>query len=134
METTTIMSLPEVTTENIKKAIESLKQYAAKKKYVFSGNVDSLANVIPTFSSQNQEKKFRWALLRAMRNPTMKSANLFFNQYSKSQNGVTPKLKMEYSEKEKQIKAARKEWKELQAKAEEARLKYRETKGDFYKS
>lgn len=133
METTTIMSLPEVTTENIKKAIESLKQYAAKKKYVFSGNVEALGNLTPTFASQNQEKKFKWALLRVTRKPTMKSANLFFNQHSKSTNGVSPKLKMEYSEKEKQIKAARKEWKELLAKTKEARLKYKEAKGDFYK-
>lgn len=129
---TTIMTLPEVTTDNIKKAIESLKQYAVQKGYVFNSDPDAMSNHAPFFSSGNQYKKFSWALYRAMNKPSMKSANLLFSLYSKVNHYAT-KLKMDYSEREKQIKAAKKEWKELKHKAEEARLKYRKTKGDFYK-
>ena len=131
METQSIITLPDVTTANIKKAIESIKQYASQKNYVINGNIDALTNVTPKFSSKNQERKFRWAMLRVIKKPSMRNSNIFIHQLSKA-TGIS-KVKLDYSDREKQIQAARKEWKSLQATAEEARKKYKEIKGDFYK-
>jgi len=132
MNTQTMTSLPEVTTANIKLALESIKQFVTQKNYVITGNLDSLTNVPPRFSSNNQEKKFRWSLLRVTNHPSMRSANMFLSHLAKAT--WMTKLKVDYSEREKQIKTAKKEWKEVQAKADQARLKYKEIKGDFYKT
>lgn len=79
METQSIITLPDVTTANIKKAIESIKQYASQKNYVINGNIDALTNVTPKFSSKNQEKKFRWAMLRVIKKPSMRNSNNFIS-------------------------------------------------------
>ena len=130
METTSIM-LPEAPTENTRKAFASIKAFATSRKLVLTGNVDAFTNVPLRFSSKSEEKKFRWSLLRVTNRPSMKNINMFLSHLSRV-TGLT-KIKLDYSEQEKQIKEARKEWKFLQAKAEEARLKYKEAKGNFYK-
>ena len=61
----------------------------------------------------------------------MKNSNIFLQKLHKY--GGEPRAKVEYSPEEKAIQAARKEWKEAFQKALELRVKYKETKGNFYK-
>lgn len=130
METTTIM-LPEATTTNTRHAISSIKEFASSRQLVLTGNVDVLIGAPLKFSSKSEEKKFRWSLLRVTNHPSMRSVNMFLSHLSRV-TGI-PRIKIDYSVREKNIQQAKKDWKFLQAKAEEGRLKYKELKGDFYK-
>ena len=136
METTETFELKEATTANIKNAIEQIEAFAKRRNLSLEGETKisalkslSLSLTGIKFPSKKAEKRFRWSITRISRKQTMKSANLFFRQLQKA-TGIS--ISLEYSLREKKIRAARKEWKELQAKTEEARLKYKEIKGDFY--
>ena len=119
----------EINAENLQNAKTSIEQFVQRRKLVLTGEVPT---EILTFPSTNRKKAFRDALRRVIANPTMKSTNMYLRHFGKL--NETPIVKVEYSELEKSIKAAREEWKAIRNKAEEARLKYKEVKGDFYKS
>lgn len=133
METQTMsnLQLPEVNATNVQNAIDCIKSFADRRKLVLTGNTTLPSTVAYKFSSMCEEKRFKWSMLRITKHQTMKGASLFFSKLYKA-TGI--KITLDYSAQEKSIKSARKEWKELSAKAEEALAKYKTLKGDFYKS
>jgi hypothetical protein len=133
MNTQTFIQLPEITSENLKLAQDNILQFAKQRKLVIKGelNLDD-KDLTFDFSSKRQKKAFQRSLGHVISHPSMKTISLFFHKVDKCSSHKP--VKLDYSEQEKAIKAARKEWKFLQAKTEEARLKYKELKGSFYKS
>lgn len=120
----------EITSENLCMAKVSIQEMVTKRKLVINGEISVLVPV--TFPSTNKKKEFRKSLERVINHPTMRNTNLYLHKLSKL-NGETIS-KIEYSEKEKAIKLARKEWREHVKKGWELRDKYKTEKGDFYKS
>lgn len=129
-QTTPTVQMPEINSSNLKLAQQSITEFATSKKLVFSRELDfEKANFI--FTSKSQKKAFQHSLARVINRPTMKSISFFLRHLSKFSD-LAP-IKMDYSNEEKAIKQAKKDWKFLFTKSEEARLIYRELKGDFYK-
>jgi hypothetical protein len=105
----------EATPQNINDAVVRIAEYAKAKGYQFN------ESEVP-FREQNiafwQGRKYRF--LHYLWRHVMKM------------DGQSPRV--EYSEREQKIKAARKAWKAAQAEAEKLQKEYKEIKGDFYKS
>lgn len=83
--------------------------------------------------SLNGRKRLVKAATKIEKHTSPVSINKFLKQYSRlldSEQAYSIKV----SEKEEQIKLARKEWTTLRDQAEAALLKYKVTKGDFYKT
>jgi len=120
----------EITVENLQIASKNIKEFAAKRKLVITGEIPT---TIPVFESNSQRKDFRRALSRVIYKTTMRSANSYLNLLSKRL-GLSEKVKLEYSDKEKSIRSLKADWKVLNQKAREARVRYKAEKGDFYKS
>ncbi len=120
----------EITSENLTIAKSRIQEMATSKKLCIEGTISTLVPI--AYPSNNKKKEFRAALSRVINHPTMRSCNIYLHKLSKL-NGEEM-AKVEYSPKEKAIKAARKEWREVLAKSWELRDKYKEEKGDFYKS
>lgn len=131
MNTQTFFQLPEITSENLKLAQDNIKQFAKRRKLVLTGDLN-LDDRGLTFPSKRQKKAFQKSLGLVIAHPSMKAISLFLRRIDKYSSHKP--VKLEYSEQEKAIQVARKEWKFLQKKADEARLKYKELKGSFYKS
>ena len=116
--------------ENLQKSAEMIQKFVSCKKLVLNGIISTEA---PTnFPSRNQQKKFRALMERMITNPSMKSTNKFLNALSFYNNTV--KASVDYSKKEANIISSRNEWKEALRIAKELKAKYKEEKGDFYKS
>lgn len=133
MNTHTFVQLPEITSENLKLAQDNIQQFAKQRRMVIKGdlNLDD-RDLTFNFPSKRQKKAFQRSLGHAISHPTMKTISLFLHRVGKYSSHKP--VKLDYSEKEKDIQKARKDWKFLQKKAEEARLAYKEAKGNFYKS
>jgi hypothetical protein len=130
---TTHKQMPEITLDSLKLAYESIEKFAASRKLVIKGNFTLDKEKLNfEFPSRNQQKMFQRSLGVVIEKPSMKSVNMFLHKLGKYTK--LPLVKLEYFEKEKAIQSAKKEWKELMKKTEEARLKYKQEKGDFYKS
>jgi hypothetical protein len=124
----TIKQQLELNAENINKAFETIKNYAAQKNYemrdiTFNGFTKD-------FPSQRAKKKLKNSLNRIINHPTMKSVNLFLHHLSKASDCTA---KLEYSAKEKSIIDKRNKWKETKAIAEKLMKEYKDEKGSFYK-
>lgn len=128
METIT-KQLTEINVENLAKAKSSIESMAQRRKLVVTGKIST---ELPTnFPSQKKKKEFQRILWRVITHPTMKNSNIYLHKLSKY--NEEPKAEVEYSEKEKAIQKARKEWKEsLQIMLQKKAL-YLTEKGDFYK-
>jgi hypothetical protein len=133
MNTQTFVQLPDITSENLRTAQDNIKEFANNRKLVIKGdlNLDD-QDLTFNFPSKRQKKAFQRSLGYVISHPSMKTISLFLHRVGKYSSHKS--VKLDYSEQEKAIQAARKEWKFLQKKAEEARLKYKSLKGDFYKS
>ena len=83
--------------------------------------------------TQSGRKKLARRIFVINKKRGQKSFNNFF-WYLKLKNIIDFKVVLETSKKEQQIQLLRKEYVKLRKQAEEARLKYVEEKGDFYKS
>jgi len=82
--------------------------------------------------SLNGRKRLVKSATKIEKHTSTVSINKFLKQYSRLVE--TPETySIKVSEKEEQIQTARKEWTTLRDQAEAALLKYKETKGDFYK-
>lgn len=129
---TQTITLPEITSANLKAAQDKIQEFVNIRKLVIKGdlNLDD-RDLTFTFPSKRQKKAFQRSLRSVMNRPTMKSVSLFLHKVGKYSSHKS--VKVDYSDQEKAIQSARKEWKFLQGKAEEARLKYKELKGSFYK-
>ena len=82
--------------------------------------------------SKRQIKKINRALYYVSQKKSRRSINRLF--YLLNKNLDTPKIHVKVSKKEEEIQKYRKEWLELRNKADEALLKYKECKGDYYKN
>lgn len=120
----------EITSENLQIAKLRIQSMVESRKLVIEGEISTLMPV--TFPSKSKKKEFRDSLQRVIVHPTMRSCNIYLHKLSKY-NGE-PAAKIDYSEKEKAIQAARKAWREHIKKGWELRDKYKTEKGTFYKS
>jgi len=134
----------EATSKNVAKAIESIEKFAADKEYQIIGDLkekkqgflSGIFNLNLNFESKSKEKVLRNYLTRLeTKRMGMALANKFLHfLYKKVYKVETAAPKVDFSEKELKIKAARKAWRialEASKKAEEA---YKLEKGNFYKT
>jgi hypothetical protein len=131
---------PEATKENIDKAINDIKQYAADKGYQFLGELkkDGILSGLfggnkPKFESKKQEKVCRNYLERIERKMGMATANKFLHFLYKKIYKMDECPRVEYSEQELKIKAARKAWRTSMAETAKLQAIYKESKKGFYK-
>ena len=136
MKTVTI----EATKANIETAIDNIKKYASDNGYQIIGDFKKegfLSNLLgtgPKFESKSQEKVCRNYLTRLERKMGMALANKFLHFLYKKVYKMDTAPRIEYSEKELQIKAARKAWRKLLDESEKAMKAYKEQKKGFYPS
>lgn len=120
----------EPTKENIEKTIDDIRSYAEKNGYQFLNLIET---VKPDFDSTSQKKKCgKWMELLE-RKMTMGKANRFLHFLHKRVYKMKDSSRVEFSEKELKIMAAKKAWNSAKKMAESALKAYREEKGDFYK-
>lgn len=127
---TVVKMLTEISMETMQEASNSIKNMVAARKLKLDGEISTLVPVV--FPSKNKKKDFQRSLGRALNSPGMKAANIYLHKLEKY-NGEKA-ARIEYSDKEKVIKLARKEWKEAQLKMWALRDKYKAEKKGFYKS
>ena len=127
---TTTKSLVSINAETMETAKNSITNMVNRRGLVLEGNLDLSKS--PSFPSKNKEKDFKRRLERVIDLPTMKRVSMFLRMYS--QFTGTQQVKVDYSAKEKKIREYRKEYVEARKKAIEAYSRYKEEKGDFYKS
>lgn len=142
--TTMTTTKVEATPQNINDAVARIAEYAKEKGYQFNESEvpafreQSLAfwqGRKLSFESKSQEKVCRNYLTRFTKSISMSQANRFLHylwRHVMKMDGQPPRV--EYSEREQKIKAARKAWKTAQAEAEKLQAEYKTIKGDFYKS
>jgi hypothetical protein len=121
----------QATQQNIDLAIDAIKNFANERGFQVLGDFN---HGELKFSSKNREKVVSRYLWKISTGPSMASANRFLHFLYKKIYGFDQAPRVDFSQKELAIKAARKKWKEAARLAEELRVKYREEKGDFYKN
>jgi hypothetical protein len=124
--------------ENLKNVMVLAAEVAKNKKYVIKVDGEEQShlefiNFKIDHLTQSGRKKLARRIFVINKKRGQKSFNNFF-WYLKLKNIIDFKVVLETSQKEKQIQLYRKEYVNLRKQAEEARLKYTEEKGDFYKS
>ena len=124
--------------ENLKNVMVLATEVAKNKKYVIKVDGEEQShlefiNFKIDHLTQSGRKKLARRIFIINKKRGQKSFNNFF-WYLKLKNIIDFKVVLETSQKEKQIKIYRREYVNLRKQAEEARLKYIEEKGDFYKS
>ena len=128
--TTTFKELVPLTQESITNAISKIREFATKRKLVFDGSFT--LNLPTNFPSNKKKKEFHNVLDRVLFKTTMRTSNVFLHKLAKY--NETAICKLEYSDKEKEIKNAKAKLNESIKVAIELRKTYNEVKGDFYKS
>lgn len=142
--TTTRTTQVEATPQNINDAIALIAKYAKYKGYTFNENdvpafrENSLAfwqGRKLEFQSKSQMKVCRNYLTRFNRKVTMAQANMFIHfMYRGVMKLDGPVPKIQYSEQEQKIRAAKKAWKIVQIESDRLLSVYKETKGDYFKN
>ncbi len=123
---------------NLKNLMIKATQVAIDKKYTIKvdGEVQShleFLNFKIDHLTKTGKKKLARRLFLVDKKTGQKSINNFF-WYLKLKGVTDYKIVLETGEKERQIQILRKEYVKLRKQVDEARLKYVEEKGDFYKS
>jgi len=123
--------------DNIRIVLGNITKKVVEKNYVLKLDGESVEHV--EFIKLNLEhlttsgrKKLSKRIYLATKKNSMGTLNTFL-WYLKLKGIVDEKIKIEYSEREKSIIRARKEYKVLLKGLIESRMKYLEIKGDFYK-
>ena len=124
--------------KNLKDVMVLATEVAKNKKYVIKVDGEEQSHLeFINFKidqlTQSGRKKLARRIFVINKKRGQKSFNNFF-WYLKLKNIIDFKVVLETSKKEQQIQLLRKEYVKLRKQAEEARLKYVEEKGDFYKS
>lgn len=135
----TISNHIEPTLENIQATFNKINEYAQGKGYQVKGSWSVPTNWLgidkaPKFQSKSQMKVVRNYLTSLNKEVTMGRANRFLHMLFKHIYKMDTAPRVEYSEKELSIQAARKAWKKADAEAQKLLKTYKETKGDFYKN
>jgi hypothetical protein len=116
--------------ESVSKMNEIIKnnnyRYYLDGKQTDTIQVPSDIKITLNVESRTFRKKVLSRIVRFEKKSTRRQMNLLLH--------ILDMGKVKVSEKEEQIRNARKEWIKLRGEAEKARLNYREIKGDFYKS
>jgi len=140
---TTINTKVQATPENINDAIINIAEYAKAKEYEFNMEDVPTLREMPLafwqgksleFDSKRQKKTCSNYLTRLNKKIHMSQANRFLHfmwKHVLKMEGTAPGIK--YSQRELDIRAARKAWKVANATAETLRLAYKNIKGNFYK-
>ena len=123
---------------NLKNLMIKATQVAIDKKYTIKvdGEVQShleFLNFKIDHLTKTGKKKLARRLFLVDKKTGQKSINNFF-WYLKLKGVTAHKIVLETGEQERQIQILRKEYVKLRKQVDEARLKYVEEKGDFYKS
>ncbi len=124
--------------KNLKDVMVLATEVAKNKKYVIKVDGEEQShlefiNFKIDHLTQSGRKKLARRIFVINKKRGQKSFNNFF-WYLKLKNIIDFKVVLETSKKEQQIQLLRKEYVKLRKQADEARLKYVEEKGDFYKS
>lgn len=122
---------------NVKLILEKVSQQMNDKDYVVKVDNEEVPHVEYLTLDLSKltltgKKKLAKRIHHTLKKNGMSTINKFF-WYLKLHNIITQKVKMDYSDKEREIKHAKAVWKLIAKDAEAARVKYVETKGDFYK-
>ena len=128
--TTITKSLLDINAESMKSAEKSITNFVTGRNLVLDGKLDLSSPL--NFPSKKKTKGFKKLLERIIERASMKNISIFLRYYSKFSN--TAQVKIDHSPKEKQIQEARKAYIEARKTAIEMYAKYKEEKGDFYKS
>lgn len=122
---------------NVKLVLEKVSQQMNEKGYIVKVDNEEVPhveyiNLDLSKLTQSGRKKLAKRIHHTLKKNGLSSLNKFF-WYLRINNIITEKIKVDYSAKEKEIKHLKSVWKLIAKDAETARLKYVETKGDFYK-
>ena len=128
--TPTIKSQVDINTESMNSVEQTIVEMVNGRGLIFSGKLNLSASL--NFPSKNKTKEFKKLLNRVLEYPTIKRVSMFLRMYSRLSG--TDIVKVEYSPKELKIQEYRKAYVEARKKAEEAQARYKEEKGDFFKS
>ena len=118
----------------INDAFEIVEQIKAEKDWQLTGSAEyNETDVLRKLGEEtlNQRKKLKRRINTFLARKSMRSANLFFKAVEPYIGG---RLKFDYSEKEKKIKAARKKYVEARDIAIILYAEYKDEKGDYYKN
>lgn len=134
-QTTTYVEANEA---NVEKTIKSINEFAIAKGYQIKGELKVPTNMIGiqktlSFESTSKKKVLRNYLTRWDRKPSLSMANRLLHFLFKKVYKLEEAPRLELSEKELKIQAAKKVWKETAKAAEALRLAYVTEKGDYYK-
>lgn len=124
--------------ENFKTVMVHITQVVKERKLILTAGeetVDHVEYITPKLDhlTQTSRKKLAKRLYFASKTKDMGKINSFFS-FLKRKDIITEVVKVTYSEKELEIKAARAEFNKAKAAFKETLSKYKEVKGDFYKS
>ena len=124
--------------EMLNESLEQIREFVRARGYQLIGELPGQQEMEDALHaiSMTREKKLIKRHLRLKAKPGMRAANAFLHflcrkclEYGEERTV----LRVDYSEKELAIKAARKAWVKARDAAEELRLAYVGEKGDFYK-
>ena len=124
-------------TEGVKMAFDVIEELAETKDWVLKGKINLDLEFIEfklRGETLNQRKKLKRRINALIAKKSMRAANHFLRAMRKYMSSTSAALKFEYSEKEKKIKAARKEYVEARNIAIKLYEAYKEEKGDYYKN
>jgi len=128
--TPTIKSQVEINAESMRSAEKTIVEMVNGRSLILTGKLELSAPL--TFPSKKKTKEFKKLLNWVIEYPTIKRVSMFLRRYSRFSG--TEAVKIEYSPKELKIQEYRKAYVEARKKAIEAYERYKEEKGDFFKS
>lgn len=121
---------------NYKKVLEVINNEIDSNKYVVVVNGKKVNNIdvpfnVGALNSLNSRKGFAKRLWNVYRKPSLRNINMLFF-IAKRQICIKDSVSVKPSLKEQRIIKARKECRKLQKEYEQAQLRYKEEKGDFF--
>lgn len=117
-----------VTKDLVNNLLVKINEICNKNEWQVSKQINPIEDL--NFKSHNQRKKLKRFYMKTQ-GFSIKSINSFLNYLA--QILEVQKIVIRPSLKEEKIQSLRKEWKVLRKLEQEALLKYKEEKGDFYK-
>ena len=138
MKTQEVRTVVEPTKENVEAVFASIQKYASEKGYQIKGELKLPTNLLGMtkaikFESKSHMKVIRNYVTTLNKGVRMGRANRFLHALFKGVYGLEHAPRIEYSDKELEIRAARKAWKKADTEAQLLLKKYKEIKGTFYK-
>ena len=133
-----ITTYVEPTEANVVETISAIAEFAKQNEYQIKGELKMPTNMFGMtksleFESLSKKKVLRDYLTRLNRKMSLRNANRFLHFLFKKIYKLDEAPKVDLSEKEVKIQAAKKVWKETAKAAELLRLAYVTEKGDYYK-